>query len=325
MKKLVFVLGLISLLAITMLISLVFGAVDLDFDIHNIMNSTDNFILYDIRMPRSIMVAVAGAILSVVGILMQTITKNPLSEPFILGISSGASAGAVSAIIFNTLSFLGNYNIIASAFIGSFIALILVVFLNVKSKTPNNLILTGVGVSAFFSSLTTMIVYFSRNEAQVRSAMFWSLGSFSGVNYSEVKVVIVELVILLLVTTLFNKQLDLLLLGENSAKQMGLSVRKFQLFIIGVASIVVAILVAHVGVIGFVGLIVPHIMRKFVGSKHRMLVLSSALFGASFLLVCDTIARMMFRPEELPIGIITGVFGAPIFIYIIMSLNRRNA
>ncbi len=271
------------------------------------------------------MVALSGAILSIVGILMQTITKNPLSEPFILGISSGASAGAVSAIIFNAFGFLGAYNIIFCAFLGSFIALSLVVFLNLKSNSPNNLILTGVGVSAFFASMTTLIVYFSNNEAQVRSAMFWSLGSFSGVNFNEVKIVAIAIVLLLIVTSLFNKELDLLLLGESGAEQVGLSIRKFQLFIISVSSIVVAIVVAYVGVIGFIGLIVPHITRKFVGSKHRLLIISSAIFGASFLLVCDTIARMMFRPEELPIGIITGVFGAPIFIYIIKSLNKRSA
>ncbi len=321
MKKIVIILVLITLLAISFIISLLYGAVDLTIDFFNIK---DNFILYEIRLPRSLMVALTGAILSIVGIIMQTITRNPLAEPFILGISTGASAGAVSAIILGFFSFLGHYNVIFSAFLGSFIALFLVVFLNVKIKSSSQLILTGVGVSAFFSSLTTMIVYTSNNEAQVRSAMFWMLGSFSGVHYFEVKVALIALILLLVIVFIFHKELDLLLLGEESAEQIGLSIRKFQLSMIITSSLAIAVLVSNIGVIGFIGLIIPHIMRKFSGVKHRFLVITSALFGASFLLISDTLSRVLFKPEEIPIGIITGFIGAPIFIYIIKRLNKRS-
>ncbi|MDO4632421.1 MAG: iron ABC transporter permease [Eubacteriales bacterium] len=270
-----------------------------------------------IRLPRILMTLLAGAILSVVGILMQTITRNPLAEPFVLGVSSGASTGAVGAIVLGWCSFMGNGKTFFAAFVGSFAAIVIVLLLQGRSASPVRLVLTGMGVSSFFQAATTLIVYSAQNESQSRSAMFWITGSFSGVSWKDLPLPLAAFLLLLLFCQIIGKELDLLLLGQTAAAQTGLNVRRLQLIVVAAASAAVAVIVAESGVIGFVGLIIPHIMRKFAGVKHRLLVLASALGGAAFLAAADSIARTVFAPREVPIGIMTSFVGAPIFILII--------
>ena len=275
-----------------------------------------NLIVY-VRMPRLVLNLLAGAILSIAGILMQTLTHNPLAEPYVLGVSSGASTGAAGAIVFHWFSFLHGGRVFFSAFVFSFIAIALVLLLQGRSTSSLRLVLTGMGVSAFFQAATTLIVYLSRDEAQARSAQFWITGSFSGSDWSDVRMAAAAAAVLLLFARIFEKELDLLLLGKNTAAQTGLNVAAVQITVIAFASFAVSVIVAQSGIVGFVGLIIPHIMRRLAGAGHRWLIRSSALAGALFLIVADTIARTAFAPQELPIGVMTAFTGAPVFLFII--------
>ena len=282
-----------------------------------------NLVVY-VRMPRIVLNLFAGAILSVSGILMQTLTRNPLAEPYVLGVSSGASTGAAGAIVFHWFSFLSGGRIFFSAFVFSFLAIALVLLMQGRSSSPVRLVLTGMGVSGFFQAATTLIVYLSRDEAQARSAQFWITGSFSGSDWSDVIAAAVVLTGLLLFCMLAGKELDLLLLGKEAASQSGLNVGKFHLAVIGVSSLAVSVVVAQSGIIGFVGLIIPHIMRKLSGVSHRWLVITSALAGGIFLAAADTAARTAFAPQELPIGVMTAFIGSPVFLFIIHRVYHEN-
>jgi iron complex transport system permease protein len=266
-------------------------------------------------------VAVTGAALSLAGVLMQAVTRNPLAEPYILGVSSGASAGAVSAIVWGWFSLFGGAHVYFGALIGSCLATIFVVLLQAGSANPVRLLLVGIGVSAFFQAVTTLIIYSSSNEAQVRSAMFWTVGSFSGVAWADLPTPLITLSGLMIFSILMNRELDLLLLGQSSANQMGLNVKRFQLVVVLAASLSIAVVVAKVGVIGFVGLIIPHMARRLVRARHGSLSPVSALLGAVFLIITDTVSRTAFAPQEIPIGVITALAGAPVFIVMVQGMR----
>ena len=281
-------------------------------------------LVVQVRLPRVCLTALAGAILSVVGILMQTLTGNPLAEPYVLGVSSGASAGAAGAIVFHWFGFLPAGHVVFSAFVGSFVAIALVVALQGKSTNPIRLVLTGMGVSAFFQAATTFIIYCSRNEAQARSAQYWLTGSFSGSNWGDVRMALIALAVLLVVCRLLEKELDLMLLGQDVAAQSGMNVRLMQLALIFFAALAVSVVVAVAGLVGFVGLIIPHIMRRCVDTAHRYLILSSALAGGCFLTLADAVARTAFAPQEMPIGVMTAFIGAPVFILMIRRVYHAH-
>ena len=281
-------------------------------------------LVVQVRLPRVCLTAVAGAVLSVVGILMQTLTGNPLAEPYVLGVSSGASAGAAGAIVFHWFAFLPAGRVVFSAFAGSFAAIALVVALQGKSTSPVRLVLTGMGVSAFFQAATTLIIYSSSNEAQARSAQYWLTGSFSGSNWNDVRIALIALAVVLALCRCVEKELDLMLLGQDAAAQSGMNVRAMQLVLILFSAHAVSVVVAVSGLVGFVGLIIPHIMRRTVDTAHRHLVLSSALAGGCFLTLADTVARTAFAPQEMPIGVMTAFIGAPVFILMIRRVYHAH-
>ena len=277
-----------------------------------------------VRLPRVCLCVLGGAVLSIVGILMQTLTGNPLAEPYVLGVSSGASAGAAGAIVFRWFAFLPVGRVVFSAFVGSFVAIALVVALQGKSTSPVRLVLTGMGVSAFFQAATTLIIYSSNNEAQARSAQYWLTGSFSGSNWADVRVTLAALILLLVLCRLLEKELDLMLLGQDAAAQSGMNVRAMQLILILLSALAVSVVVSVSGLVGFVGLIIPHIMRRVVDTSHRWLVPASALAGGCFLNLADTVARTAFAPQEMPIGVMTAFIGAPVFILMIRRIYHEN-
>ena len=282
-----------------------------------------NLVVY-VRLPRIILNLLGGAILSVAGILMQTLTHNPLAEPYVLGVSSGASTGAAGAIVFHWFAFLQGGRIFFSAFVFSFLAIMLVLLLQGRSTSSVRLVLTGMGVSAFFQAATTLIVYMARDEAQARSAQFWITGSFSGADWTDVRIAAAAAIVLLLFCLAAEKELDLLLLGKRAAEQTGLNIRAVQMAVIGVTSLAVSVIVAQTGIVGFVGLIIPHIIRKAAGAKHRWLILCSIPAGAAFLTAADTTARTVFAPQELPIGVMTAFVGAPVFLFIIHRVYHED-
>ena len=328
----VFVLCLI--LCISLVTALQFGAkfISLDQIISALMSMIDanttasmtDTIITDIRLPRLIYSVLTGIGLSLVGLLMQTVTRNALADPYVLGVSSGASTGAVFAIIMGGLPFLGQYNTPIFAALGAALSIILVLLCVGKSNSPVKLILIGMGMTGVFSALTMMIIYGAKHEAQVRSAMFWLLGSFAGIQWSDLPLTAIIVILFMLYIYMFNQDLDVLLLGNYEAAQMGLSVKQLQLSIVVISSIVIATLVSKVGVVGFIGLIIPHLARIIGGPKHKHTLLFSALIGSIVMIWSDVLSRALYSPEEIPIGVLTSLLGAPLFIWIIMNRYKHN-
>lgn len=328
----VFVLCVI--LCISLVTALQFGAkfISLDQIISALMSMIDanttasmtDTIITDIRLPRLIYSVLTGIGLSLVGLLMQTVTRNALADPYVLGVSSGASTGAVFAIIMGGLPFLGQYNTPIFAALGAALSIILVLLCVGKSNSPVKLILIGMGMTGVFSALTMMIIYGAKHEAQVRSAMFWLLGSFAGIQWSDLPLTAIIITLFMLYIYTFNQDLDVLLLGNHEAAQMGLSVKQLQLSIVVISSIVIATLVSKVGVVGFIGLIIPHLARIIGGPKHKHTLLFSALIGSIVMIWSDVLSRALYSPEEIPIGVLTSLLGAPLFIWIIMNRYKHN-
>lgn len=328
----VFVLCLI--LCISLVTALQFGAkfIFLDQIISALMSMIDanttasmtDTIITDIRLPRLIYSVLTGIGLSLVGLLMQTVTRNALADPYVLGVSSGASTGAVFAIIMGGLPFLGQYNTPIFAALGAALSIILVLLCVGKSNSPVKLILIGMGMTGVFSALTMMIIYGAKHEAQVRSAMFWLLGSFAGIQWSDLPLTAIIVILFMLYIYMFNQDLDVLLLGNHEAAQMDLSVKQLQLSIVIISSIVIATLVSKVGVVGFIGLIIPHLARIIGGPKHKHTLLFSALIGSIVMIWSDVLSRALYSPEEIPIGVLTSLLGAPLFIWIIMNRYKHN-
>lgn len=274
-------------------------------------------IVWQMRVPRAVMAVLSGGIFAVSGIFMQTLTQNPIADPYILGISAGASTGSVCAIIFNIFSFIPFYAIQVSAFLGAALALILVLLMTGRRPTPLRLVLLGVGVSSFFTAVTAFVLQKAHNNSQLQSAMFWMLGSFSAVNWEDIFPTIVLLTLSLVIASLLSKELDALLLGDLSAENIGVPIWRVKTIIALCSTLIVAVVVSKVGIIGFIGLIVPHAARKFCGARHNLLVPSAALAGGIFMIWADTLARTLFSPEEIPVGILTAITGAPVFIWIV--------
>lgn len=328
------VLILCAILCVSLITALQFGStfIPLDQIIQALMSVADpnatatmtDTIITDIRLPRLIYSVLTGIGLSLVGLLMQTVTRNALADPYVLGVSSGASTGAVFAIIMGGLPLLGSYNTPIFAALGAALSIILVLLCVGKSNSPVKLILIGMGMTGIFSALTMMIIYGAKHEAQVRSAMFWLLGSFAGIQWGDLPLTAIIVTLFMLYIYMFNQDLDVLLLGNHEAAQMGLSVKQLQLSIVIISSIVIATLVSKVGVVGFIGLIIPHLARIIGGPKHKHTLLFSTLIGSIVMIWSDVLSRALYSPEEIPIGVLTSLLGAPLFIWIIMNRYKHN-
>jgi len=277
-------------------------------------------IVWTLRLPRIILAFAVGAGLSLCGILMQALTKNSLADPYVLGISSGASAGAVCAILLGWFSFAGNYNVMFGATIGALLALVTAM----KVATMNNkitstqLVLAGIAVSALFSSFTNFCIYHVQSGSdKINTALYWMIGSLSGATWEKMFYGLIAFAVCTVTITFFHKSLDVLLLGDDAAITLGVNLRKIKSCIIVLATILTGIIVSISGVIGFVGLVIPHITRSIVGASHRRLIPASILIGGFFLILCDLLARIIVSPQELSIGVVTSFFGAPFFLFLI--------
>lgn len=273
-------------------------------------------IVWGMRFPKVITAACVGAGLSLSGIFMQAMTKNPLADPYILGISSGASTGATAILLMGGISFLGNISVQAGAFLGAMVSSLLVFVLAGTSGKFNSarLVLSGVAVSAVFSALTNLLIFISPDKRKVNSALFWMTGSFAGAEWQDVLPVIATLAALFVIAMILSDSMDVLLLGEEMAVTMGVNVRRIKMIIIFAASLSTGIMVSISGVIGFVGLVIPHVSRTLVGTRHRRLIPFAMLLGGIFMVLADVFARMVVAPSELPIGVVTALLGAPFFL-----------
>ncbi len=275
-------------------------------------------ILLSIRLPRTALIALVGAALAGSGAAYQGLFRNPLADPYLIGVASGAGLGAVLAMSIHwPYTNLGLLSIPAAAFLFSLLTVLLVyLFARVGTSVPvTNLILAGVAVSSFTGALTSFLML--RSTGELRHALSWLLGGVSLVGWSSILALIPYLAVGLGVLSLSGQALNLLQFGDEQAAQMGLDTRRAKFIIIVAASLVTAAAVAFAGIIGFIGLIVPHVMRIFWGPDYRRLIPLSILCGAGALLLADVLARILLAPQELPVGIVTALAGAPFFLWVL--------
>ncbi|MFH0887447.1 MAG: iron ABC transporter permease [bacterium] len=280
-----------------------------------------DFILWEVRLPRVIMTILVGAMLSLAGLIFQGILRNALADPFILGISGGAAVGAGLAFVLGIS--LGFFGTPLFAFVGALIATAIVYSVSTVDgkRSPETLILAGVAIGSLAAAILALMILVS---GKLQPIYFWILGSFSGVSWNEVMIVLPYALIGFILAMLFVKDLNAMLLGDETAVSLGIEVERSRTILLVVGSLLAAAAVSLVGIIGFVGLIVPHILRLIFGTNHRVLVPLSIIGGALLLVVSDLISRMVVSPTELPIGIITAFIGAPFFIYLLRRRRKRD-
>jgi len=283
----------------------------------------DENIVLGLRLPRVGLGLVVGASLAVTGVTMQTLVRNHLADPYILGVSSGAAVTATLGMLFGTFAFLGKYALSISAFIGSAFTIILVYILSRVRGRINitHLLLAGVAVSMILDGLTRIITLSAPNALGLHSATFWMSGSLAGAKWGYLTLPLVVLLFCMIVLMINHRGLNLLLLGDESAGALGVNVGRLQILLVLIASLIAGVTVAVSGGIGFVGLMVPHFTRLLVGSDHRKVLPISALLGGILLVWVDVAARMIIAPQELPVGILTAIIGGPLFIWML----KRNA
>ncbi len=289
------------------------------------IDAIEQKILLDLRLPRIILAMIIGATLSIAGVIFQSLFRNPMADPSVIGTSSGAALGATLAIAAGfDFRIMNISSVPLAAFAGAVSVTLLVYNL---ARTGNRLpmafmLLAGIAVSTFLSSIISLIMILRRTE--MYNILSWLMGGFALRRWSDVVMVLPYIVIGILITVMFSRELNLMLLGEERARQLGLNSNRLQKIMVLSASLLVAGAVSISGVIGFVGLLVPHMARLVVGPDHKYLLPASALAGGTFLLISDTISRTVLAPLELPVGIVTSLCGAPFFIYLLRKNKRAS-
>lgn len=275
-------------------------------------------IVLQMRMARVILAVLVGSGLAASGVVLQGLLQNPMGDPYILGISSGAALGATIVMLFGLgTSVMGIYTIPIFAFLGAAVTAFLVYGLaRVGNRTPmSTLLLAGIAVGSFLSALTSYAMLTSGQN--IHNVIFWMMGGLSGRGWDFVKVLLPYSLVSLTLMFVFARHLNVILLGEEPAQHLGINVERLKQIMLGAATLAAASAVAVSGVIGFVGLIIPHAVRLLVGPDHRVLLPSSILTGAIFLVAADALARVAAAPEEIPVGVITALCGGPFFIYLL--------
>lgn len=281
-------------------------------------------VLWNVRLPRVVLALLVGASLGCAGALMQGVFGNPLAEPGVIGISAGAAVGAVASIALG-LTFFGNWTITVFAFIAGLATVLLVYTLSRSGGRTEvvTLILTGIAVNAFAGALIGLFIFFADN-AQITQITFWQLGSLSQATWPKVLAVLPCALAGLLIAPFYARKLDLLALGERPARHLGVDVERLRILLVLVVALLTAAAVAVAGIISFVGLLVPHLLRMANGPGHRFLIPGSALGGALVLVAGDLAARTVAAPAELPLGVLTALFGSPFFFWLLRRTRRKQ-
>ena len=328
---LLFASGLLALTLGTIPISIqdVFRAIAFEIGIEEAqLSSIQSRALWQIRMPRILMALITGGGLSIIGVAMQTLVRNPLAEPYILGISSGAAAGASLYYLGFLPAFLStSLNLSLSAFVGCVIT-IMIVYAVARVDgylSVYRLLLAGVAMSALMGAINTFVLYASPDLEQMKSLMFWLLGSFSSSQWSSLGIPAVTVATAYVVLMLMASPLDAMLLGDEPAANLGLSVDRLKAILILLTALVTGSLVAAVGAIGFVGLIIPHSVRFFTGPSHQKLLPITFMAGAVFMIWADTVARNLIEHAELPIGVVTALCGVPFFLFLLRGYKETRS
>ena len=289
-----------------------------------VLDPIDEGVVWNYRLTRALVAAACGAGLATCGVILQSLLRNPLADPYLLGISAGASTGAVLVALIGVGG--GLVSLSAGAFVGAMAAFALVTLLaraSGSSSGTGQIILAGIAGSQLFNALTAFLITKSASSEQARGIMFWLLGNLSGVRWPSVWLAVPVAVAGLAVCLWHRRALDAFTFGSDSAASLGIPVRRVQFVLVGCAALVTAVMVSIVGSIGFVGLVIPHAVRLLLGTGHSRLLPASALGGALFLIAADVLSRTLIKGQVIPVGVVTALVGAPVFALIL--IGRRNA
>lgn len=286
---------------------------------------THEVIMLNIRLPRVILSAVIGMGLSVVGAAFQGMFKNPMADPYVIGVSSGAALGASIAITIGGVFLAGPFpSVQLMAFLGAILTVVCVYEIaKVGTKIPAvTLLLAGVAISAMASAMISILMIFNRDQAD--SIIFWTMGSVAAARWGQILYLLPVVGMGTLIILFYARDLNLMMAGDDTAHNLGVDIEKTKKVLLVVSSLMIAFIVSSSGIIGFVGLIVPHGIRLLLGPDHRVLIPFSAIGGAVFMIVSDTLARTVLAPMEIPVGAVTALFGAPYFIYLLRRTKLRG-
>ncbi|AMS22871.1 ABC transporter permease [Pseudomonas synxantha] len=289
-----------------------------------VLDPIDEGVVWNYRLTRALVAAACGAGLATCGVILQSLLRNPLADPYLLGISAGASTGAVLVALIGVGG--GLVSLSAGAFVGAMAAFALVILLaraSGSSSGTGQIILAGIAGSQLFNALTAFLITKSASSEQARGIMFWLLGNLSGVRWPSVWLAVPVAIVGLAVCLWHRRALDAFTFGSDSAASLGIPVRRVQFVLVACAALVTAVMVSIVGSIGFVGLVIPHAVRLLLGTGHSRLLPASALGGALFLIAADVLSRTLIKGQVIPVGVVTALVGAPVFALIL--IGRRNA
>lgn len=286
-------------------------------------------IVTEIRAPRIIIAALVGSALAVSGAIMQTVFHNPLADPGIVGVSSGAAVAAVLTIVTGA-NFFGQWTVPFSAFVGALIT-VAVVYLIASSRAmdgrgadPATLVLVGMAITAFLGAVISAATANAPQDSELRSVAFWLNGDLVSRTWDHVGVSFIPIILGLILAIGASRDLNLMLLGESTAQTSGLNVGRARVLLLALAALLTATAVAVSGTITFVGLVVPHLIRIVLGADHRALLPTAALLGATFVIIADTVARLLFSPIVLQTGVVVAFIGSPIFLYLLLAMRKRR-
>ena len=326
--------GLIWALAIVLpavsLLSMTVGTVSISVgDLFAADNNQTQTILFDIRLPRILLAICVGAVLSSTGAVMQGLFRNPLADPSLIGVSSGASVGASLMIVaaggfIHSGALLGLSLVAVGAFVGGFVATLVVYRLATSGigTSVTTMLLAGIAIAAIAGALNSLLSYFSDND-MLRQISLWQMGNLSGASWTKVTIMAFVALLLMSLFPRDSRALNALLLGESEARHLGVDVQAVKRRLIILTALGVGVCVALAGLVGFVGLIIPHIVRLAIGPDHRWLIPASALAGATLLVIADSLARIVVVPAELPTGILTALLGAPFFFALLLQQRKQ--
>lgn len=328
---------LLAAAAVSFVISLTFGSVAYDaidvWDVvaahigiipgDDVFGSTIDSVVWSLRAPRGLLALIVGAGLALAGVVMQTLVRNPLADPYLLGVSSGASVGATAVITIGVFTSFGLYAISVGALFGALAATAIVYLITLAQGglTPLRLILTGVVASSAFSALASFLVFKAQDARAAQGVMFWMLGSVVGAQWDRLLLPALVVLAAFLILMFMSNPLDAMAAGPDTAAALGVNVERLRQILFFIQAFLVGAMVAVAGGIGFVGLVIPHLARIMVGSLHRRLLPIAMVLGAVFMVWVDVIARIAAPPQEIPLGVVTGVLGAPLFL-LLMGRGR---
>ena len=328
-NTLIIVLSILLLISL-IIVSLSFGTVKISFkETLNILffnngdiKASHIYIIKNLRIPRTITAILVGMSLSISGAIFQAVFKNPMADPYILGISSGAACGVAFGAITSLINLIpGIWGTPLFSFLGAILTSLTIYILSDRLKTGNlTLLLSGIAINFLLSAIMSLMMYFNRDNLE--DIVYWNMGSFAVGSYEKILVIAPIIIICIVILLRYYRELDLLLLGDDIAKSMGLEVRNTSITLLCIATLLTSVAVALSGIIGFIGLIVPHVVRIIFGPSHKKLLPLTLIFGALFALLADTFGRSILPNTELPTSIITALIGSPFFIYLLKKQKR---